>query len=604
MSFAARAEEKPDLAPKGSPRGIADLFRDPTFLGFLAIVRQYKGLYAISLAAQFVEIGLSLWFADTTRRLFDAAPRVPPVLLSQILITLSVIALSRLAATFVTNWVQSLLNESVVYQMRRSVLAHLQSLPLSFHEKNHSSGAFNVIYNELEVSKEFVVFHIQSLIALPISFISAGLYLLTVHPLLGVIALVIGPLQLLSNLVRKKRFAEAVTLQRKVSREVFRQISETLNGVREIKSNQLESLVDERMSDIQKRGVAYNVLLTQISTLRSIAKNLPSELGYVVGVAAGAVLMTRGQIGPGGLVAFISLLDKVSVPFTSLVEIVNNLQKMLSGSRHLFEIMGTPGEELKRGETLALAPDRGPDVVFEDVSFGYGPDKRTLDGISFTLPAGASLALVGPSGSGKSTLIKLLYRFYEPDAGAIHLAGRPITDYSVDSVRRAMALVSQDIFLFDGTVRENIVLGRPDASGEEIERAARLAQADVFIRELADGYDSEIGERGIRLSHGQKQRLSIARAILRDASLLVLDEPTSALDVETEASFQRDLGEWATHCTKIIIAHRLSTIRDADYVLFLEAGRVVEFGTPGELLKRPESRFADYWARQGMLAFK
>ena len=212
--------------------------------------------------------------------------------------------------------------------------------------------------------------------------------------------------------------------------------------------------------------------------------------------------------------------------------------------------------------------------------------------------------MVGPSGAGKSTLIKLLYRFYEADSGTIRLAGRPLGEYSVDSIRRNMALVSQDIFLFDGTVCENIVLGRPDATGAEIERAARLAQADPFIRELEKGYDAEIGERGIKLSHGQKQRLSIARAILRNASLLVLDEPTSALDVETEASFQRDLGEWAAHCTKIIIAHRLTTIRDADYVLFLEGGRAVEFGTPAELLRSPDSRFASYWHRQDILTFK
>lgn len=153
-------------------------------------------------------------------------------------------------------------------------------------------------------------------------------------------------------------------------------------------------------------------------------------------------------------------------------------------------------------------------------------------------------------------------------------------------------------------MRENIALERPDETDEDVERASRLAQADTFIRELEDGYDAQIGERGIKLSHGQKQRLSIARAILRNASLLVLDEPTSALDVETEASFQRDLGEWTAHCTKIIIAHRLTTIRDADFVLFLEGGRAVEFGTPGDLLRLPDSRFADYWEQQGVLAFK
>ena len=604
MSFAARTEAKAEPAEPESHGSIFGLFKDRTFLGFLSIVRQYKGLYAASLLAQFVGIGLGLLFTDTSRKLFDAAPHVPHTLLTRLIITFAAIAGIRLGISFVTSWVQTLLNESVAYQMRRSVLAHLQDLPLSFHENNHSSGAFNVIYNELELAKSFVVSDIQSLIALPISFLTAGLYLLTVHPILGITALVIGPLQLLSNLVQKKKYQETVDVQRKVRREVFRQISETLHGVREVKSNQLETIIDTRMGDIQKRGIAFNVRLTQISSLRSIAKNLPSELGYVLGVAVGATLMASGQIGVGGLVAFISLLDKVSVPFTSMVGIINNLQQILAGSKHLFEVMAIPGEDRTTGTTLELSPEQGPDLVFENVSFSYNPERKTLEDISFVLPAGASLALVGPSGSGKSTLIKLLYRFYDASSGEIRLAGHPLTEYSVDSVRRSMALVSQDIFLFDGTVRENITLGKPDASEEEIERAARLAQADTFIRELPEGYDSQIGERGIKLSHGQKQRLSIARAILRNASLLVLDEPTSALDVETEASFQRDLGEWASHCTKIIIAHRLTTIRDADFVLFLEGGRAVEFGKPGDLLRLPGSRFADYWERQGILAFK
>jgi ATP-binding cassette subfamily B protein/subfamily B ATP-binding cassette protein MsbA len=207
------------------------------------------------------------------------------------------------------------------------------------------------------------------------------------------------------------------------------------------------------------------------------------------------------------------------------------------------------------------------------------------------------LALVGPSGSGKSTLVKLLYRFYSPDFGQIQIADHQIEEIRIDSLRDRLALVSQDIFLFDATVSENIAAGRVDASPAEIERAADLAQADEFIKVLPDGYNSQIGERGIKLSHGQKQRLSIARAILRDASVLVLDEPTSALDVETEASFQRDLGQWAEHCTRIVIAHRLTTIRDCDLVLFLADGEVVEFGPPSQLLQEG-GRFADYWRKQ------
>jgi ABC-type multidrug transport system fused ATPase/permease subunit len=576
---------------------ILGLLRDPVFRELLGIVRTHRRLYAAAVGSQLALTVLALGFAETSRRLFNLAPHVPAHALTVLLGVILLIAALRLGATFVNNWVSSLLNETVVYEMRRTVLNQLQRLPLAFHEANHSSKASNALYYELEMVKEFVVSDIQKLIALPISFVFVAVYLLTVHPLLGAVAMCIGPLQLLSSLVLKRRFQEAVDLQRKASGDVFFTIGETLQGVREVKANQMEARIDARMAEIQTEGVASNVLLTKVTSWRAMARNVPSEIGYVVGVGLGAVLMARGAIGVGGLIAFITLLDKVSVPFTTVAGIVNNLQQTIAGARHLFTVMGLPVEEQTHGVPLAPHPLIGPEIAFEDVTFGYTAERRTLDAVRFRIPAGASLALVGPSGAGKSTLIKLLYRFYAPDSGTIRVDGRPLDSYRLDTVRGAMALVSQEIFLFDGTVADNIAAGRDGATREEIERAARLAQAEPFIRDLPNGYDTHVGERGIKLSHGQRQRLSIARAILRQASILILDEPTSALDVETEASFQRDLGEWADHCTQIIIAHRLSTIRAVDHILFLEDGQVVEYGTPAELLAA-NGRFARFWERQ------
>ena len=479
--------------------------------------------------------------------------------------------------------------------MRRNILNHIQRLPLSFHEHNHSSNSINVMYNELEIAKNFIVFDVQRLIALPISFVFVGIYLLSVHPLLGTIAIAIGPMQMVSNLVLKSRFKQAAEQQNIVTRDVFFTIGETLHGIREVKSNQMEDSVNSRMTEIQQRGVAYNVLLTNISTIRGIVKDLPGHIGYMLGIGVGAALMASGEIGVGGLVAFITLLDKVAEPFTVLVDTINNLQRSITGARRLFDIMDMEEEDTTSGRLLESG---APSIRYESVGFHYIEGTETLRNLSFTLPAGRSLALVGPSGAGKSTIVKLLYRFYDPQQGMIKLNDIPLEAFAIQSIRERMALVSQDIFLFDGTVAANIEAGKPGATREEIIRAAKLAQAHEFIESLPKGIDSEIGERGIKLSHGQKQRLSIARAILRNASLLILDEPTSALDVETEASFQKDLGEWASGCTKIIIAHRLSTIRDADYIVFLEQGEAVEFGTAEELL-RINGRFRSYWEKQG-----
>jgi ABC-type multidrug transport system fused ATPase/permease subunit len=573
---------------------VFSLLKDRTFFSLLSIIKKYKWYYVGAVGSQLLLTAAALLFADTSRWLFNIAPNVPRDSLANILIVFSCVAGFQLVFTFINNWIRSALNESVVYEMRRNILNRLQRLPLSFHENNHSSNSVNVMNNELEIAKDFIVYDVQQLIALPVSFIFVGTYLLSVHPLLGMIAIAIGPLQLVSNIVLKTRFKQAVELQNRVTRDVFFTIGETLHGIREVKSNQREDKIDNQMAEIQQRGVAYNVLLTNISTIRGIVKDLPGHIGYIAGIGIGAAMMASGEIGVGGLVAFITLLGKVAEPFTVLVDTINNLQRSVSGARRLYEVMDMAEEDITTGEELTPG---APSIRYDGVGFHYVEGVKTLQNLSFAVPAGSSLALVGPSGAGKSTIVKLLYRFYDPQQGTITLNGIPLETYAIRSLRGRMALVSQDIFLFDGTVAENIEIGKPGATRDEIIRAAKLAQAYDFIEALPKGIESEIGERGIKLSHGQKQRLSIARAILRDASLLILDEPTSALDVETEASFQQDLGEWASDCTKIIIAHRLSTIREADYIVFIEQGEAVEFGTSEHLLSR-NGRFRSYWEKQ------
>lgn len=575
-------------------RSVVELLKDRTFRRHLGIVRQHGWMYVVVILSQVGQTGVAILTAESLRRLFDALPRVPSGLLQGVLMALVALAALRLLCTYLEAWFGSLLNETVVYALRRDVLNQLQHLPLGYHEGRHSSEAMNVFWHDLETAKNFIVYDVQRLVALPISFLIAGTYLLGVHPLLGMVALCIGPLQLLSNLVLKNQFKEAIRLQRQVTRDVFRTIGETMHGIREVKANQMERQVDEQMREIQGRGVAHNVLLSKTNAVRAIAREVPRDAGQFIGLAIGVGLTAQGHLGAGSLVAFISLLDRVAAPFTTMVQVISNLQQATEGTRKLYETMELPPERKDEGVALSAEP---PMIVFTNVDFAYDPERPILKDVSFRLPAGQSLALVGPSGSGKSTLVKLLYRFYAPDEGQIEIADRPLQEIRIDSLRDRLALVSQDIFLFDATVAQNIAAGRKDATREEIERAAELAQAAEFIQSLPNGYDSQVGERGIKLSHGQKQRLSIARAILRDASVLVLDEPTSALDVETEASFQRDLGQWAEHCTRIVIAHRLTTISDCDLVLFLADGQVLEFGPPAQLLKEG-GRFSEYWRRQ------
>ena len=587
-------QELPEAGPRDS---VWSLVTDPIFRQQLGAVRQYWWMYLLAILSQVSQTGVAVLVAEVLRRIFDANFRLPAAEMNLLLAALVALSVVRMAATYLDAWFGTLLNETVVYAMRRDLLNHIQRLPLGFHEKGHSSDVTNIIYRDLEFAKDFVVSDIQRIIALPVSLVVAGSYLAHLDPWLGVIGFTIGPLQLLSNLVLKGRFQAALKRQRKVSRDVFFTIGETLQGVREVKSNQMENQVDAQMAEIQVRGVRDNVDLSQTTALRSIAREAPREIGTVAGIAAGAWLASAGRIGPGEVVAFLSLIDRLAAPFTTVATVISNLQRAVEGARRLYDTLALPIENTKNGVTLS---SDAPEIEFCDVSFGYSEDRLVLEGLSFRVPAGKSLALVGPSGSGKSTIVKLLYRFYEPTSGQILIDGKPITEISIESLRDRLSLVSQEIYLFDATVASNIAAGRHEASRADIERAADLAQA-AFIRELPGGFDSEIGERGIKLSHGQKQRLSIARAILRDASVLILDEPTSALDVETEAGFQRDLGQWAQHCTKLIIAHRLTTIRDCDLVLFLDKGRAQEFGSPNDLAGSG-GRFADYLSTQTVFA--
>lgn len=570
------------------------LLRNQTFREFYKIVAKYKGFYAADIVTNIMITALTLVFAEISRKLFDELPDISADTLTMTLTAFVTVTVVRLVVTYLSSWVRSILNETVVFQMRSEILNHMQRLPLGFHEENHSSKAHNIFRNELETAKQFVVSDIQQIITLPTAFVLIGYYLFTVHYALGLVAICVGPLQLLSNLVFKKKYYEIYEKSDEVDRDLFHIIGETLQGIREVKANLMENSVQQKMELIRRNGIHTYVKLAKLETVRYIVKEIPSQFGYILGIGFGVVIMATGEIGPGGLVVFITLLDKVSQTFTSIVDMINNLQRSVSGAKRLFEVMELPGENANQGRSFAAEK---PSIRYSGISFAYNQNQTVLRDIHVEVPGGSSLAVIGPSGSGKSTLVKLLLRFYEPLTGTIEIEGIPHTQYSLQALRSKIAWVSQDIYMFDSSIAENIAFGNAEATREEIVQAAILAEAYSFIDALPNKFDTRIGERGIKLSHGQKQRIAIARAILRKASILILDEPTSALDVETEASIQERLGEWADRCTKIVIAHRLSTIRNADLVMFLDNGEVLEYGVPQELLET-DSHFRRYMNKQ------
>ena len=557
---------------------------------------KYKWCYVVLTLIGLVLIGADLAFAENSRKLFDLAPDIPKNTAVQIIVTFVIIIAAQYIFGFADTYVGSYFNESVIYAMRRDILGKIQRLRMEFYDNNHTSKITNTFFRQIEVVKDFVVSDVRNMIRLPLSFILIGAYLFTVHPYLGITAVLASVLQPLSNMAFKKSFFKALDDIRKIDHVVFTTMEEAAHGIREVKINQVEDFFDARMKKGGNDGVKHELIKVKYDTLRGIIKEIPTKIGYVAGISIGIFLMLANKINPGDLVAFITLLYKVSEPFNGITQTYSNFQRSLRSANDLLKLVDEPEENYKSGEKLILPVEN---IKFENVSFSYKiREVKVLNNVSFEIKGGSTVALVGPSGGGKSTLIKLLYKFYEPNSGEIIINNKPIGEYNINSLRSAMSIVSQDIFIFDGTVRENLVLGRENISEKDIENALRFSESYDFVMKMPDGLESNLGERGIKLSQGQRQRLSIARSIIKKANIIILDEPTSALDVETEYNFQQNIAEWAKDCTKFIIAHRLTTIRDADYILFLDGGDIIEQGSPYDLIKKEGGKFKDYWEKQ------
>jgi ABC-type multidrug transport system fused ATPase/permease subunit len=581
---------------------------------------KYKWCYAVLTVIGIILIAADLAFAQNSRNLFDSAPNIGQDTAVKIIMYFVVIIALQYIFGFIETYIGNYFNESVIYAMRRDLLGKIQRLKMEFFDNNHTAKIQNTFFRQIEVVKDFVVTDIRNMIKLPLTFIIIGAYLFTVHPYLGITAVIASVLQLVSNAAFKKSFFNMLDKERKVDQGVYTTMGETTQGIREVKINQVEDFIDQKLKVYQKNGVKYTNARVKYQTLREIIKEIPMKAGYIFGLSVGIFLMMDKTINPGDLVAFITLLYKVSEPFNGITQTYSNFQRSLRSANDLLRLVDEPEEDYNSGEILNLPVES---IKFDGVSFLYrtgetqkadealnsmvfsqdldnnNPEARNiLNDLNFEIKGGSTVALVGPSGSGKSTIIKLLYKFYEPASGKISIDGKLLGQYNINSLRSTMSIVSQDIFLFDATVRENLILGRENITDKDIEDALRFSESYDFVVNLPDGLDTNLGERGIKLSQGQKQRLSIARSIIKKANIIILDEPTSALDVETEYSFQQNIAKWAKDCTKIIIAHRLTTIRDADYILFLDGGKIIEQGSPYELIRKEGGKFRDYWEKQ------
>lgn len=505
----------------------------------------------------------------------------------------------------VISWARSLtlqlLNSKLAFELRSLLFHRVLRLPMGELTEMKTGGILTRLSGDVDSTTGLLQ---QALLSPLLSGLRLVLTLGIIFSLnwriASAVVLVLPPVLIAQNLwVRRLRVLWKSTGQDR--QEIDARVSEGLNGVRMVRGFSRERL-EEQAYTIGHHTVIRKVMLaTRLQRVVSLIWELLLPLGQISIIAFGGYLVVKGLATVGTLIAIQGYLWRLLEPAMQISSSISETQRCLAAMERVFDLLDKPTEK-PDPEGAQLAPARVEELRFHDVSFEYRPGSSVLRHFDLTVPGGSVVALVGPSGAGKTTITDLLARFYDPTSGHISLNGVDVRKIKRKSYRSLLGIVQQEVFLFDGSVRDNIAYGCRNATEEEVRDASRRANAEEFIRRLPDGYDTLIGERGVKLSGGQRQRLSIARALLADPQILILDEATSALDTESEQQIQASLEELLRDRTTFIIAHRLSTITHADQIVVLDGGRIVEKGSHHELLRRG-GRYAEMVARQKQRSF-
>ena len=508
-----------------------------------------------------------------------------------ILHALPVIAVS----LFVTYIVQSLCKYYVTYQghmmganmerdMRRELFDHYQELSFSYYSRNNSGQMMSKLVSDLFDISEFAHHGPENLFISLVKIVGAFIFLFFINKKLALPLIILVIVMFVFSFRQNAKMQETFMENRRKIGDVNASLQDTLSGIRVVQSFANEDIEREKF---KKSNEAF--LVSKRDNYHCMGSFMSSNLFfqgmmYLVTLVYGGYLIAQGEMQTGDLAMYALYIGIFISPIQILVELVEMMQKGLSGFRRFLDVMETESEIKDADDAVELKDVKGH-VRYDHVSFHYSDDETpVLSDISIDIPAGRSIALVGPSGSGKTTICSLLPRFYDVTGGSITVDGKDIRGLTLKSLRSQIGMVQQDVYLFDGTIKDNIAYGKPGATDDEIIKAAKCASIHDFIMELPDGYDTYVGERGTRLSGGQKQRISIARVFLKNPPILILDEATSALDNESERWIQKSLEELSKNRTTITIAHRLSTIRDADEIIVITEDGIAERGTHAELL--------------------
>jgi len=522
------------------------------------------------------------------------------VIVGLFLLSAVVYAVASYAQTYLVGWV----GQRALQDLRVRLFIHLQRLSIGFYSRNRTGVIISRITNDVEALDQLVEDGMATLIQSGLMLIGVVVILFVLDPHLALLTFLVLPLLAVGAFVFRIASADAYRLTREKIAAITGYLQETLSGIRVVRAFGQERAHIRRFRELNDENRAANMTTVKLNAAYFPAVELLSALVTVEILVIGGIEAINGHTSTGVVFAFIAALNNFFDPIQQLSQLYTTYQSGMAALDKIFDLLDEQPD-------LADAPDAAPlpairgEIRFDDVSFGYGTrdgdgDMWALRDVDLVIPPGQTVALVGETGAGKSTFAKLVSRFYDPTSGAVLVDGHDLRTVTAESLRSQMGIVPQEGFLFSGTIRENIAFGRPDATDEEIRAAARAVGADTFIEELEDGYDSQIGERGVQLSAGQRQLVAFARALVADPRILVLDEATSNVDVHTESLIEQGLRRLVAGRTAIVIAHRLSTIRHAGRILVLEHGQVVEDGTHDELLEAQGRYWRLYrdWAEQ------
>jgi ATP-binding cassette, subfamily B, bacterial len=553
--------------------------------------RRYKVALAVTVVSMILLVGVRLLIPWIIRSMIemvtaeDAAQIMRGQLLRLALLALGLYVI-RGVLQFLRSYIAHIAGWGVVADARKHIYEHVQRLSLRFYEDKQTGQLMSRIVNDSDLFEKLIAHAIPEIMVNVLTLIGVSAVLFLLNWQLALLSIVPIPLVVLSLRLYAIYVRPAFRARQTELGNLNAMLNDNFSGIREIKAFTREASETQRIGgSIDRYRRSLLAALRLMATFQPFVE-FTSSLGVIVVIYFGGLLVLQQTLPIADLVAFFLYLELLYQPVHHLSDAWEQIQESLAGADRVADLLQEEPEVHNLAGAIALQSRARGALEFEGVAFSYNADTPVLEGINLRIPPHSVTALVGPSGVGKSTLASLIPRFYDVRGGRITLDGHDIRDLTLESLRRQISMVLQDVFLFHGTVRQNILFGRPDASDEEVVGAAMLANAHEFVSTLPHGYDTMIGERGVKLSGGQKQRIAIARAVLKDAPILILDEATSSVDTTTEVMIQQALERLMVGRTTIVIAHRLSTIRNADAIVVLEGKGIAEMGTHDELVKQ------------------